>query len=250
MSDEPLIEVTLPGSVDEVWPHLRDPALVGRWFGWEYEGLEGEIEFIFVGASPEALAEIGMPEDAGMDVDDEAHTITWRYGGSDQDRFELRPDGPDCVLRVTRTVSPDSWDGVYDGQAEGWISFVHQLRVRPPAPPRRGAPHGLHVVPGHRDRRRVRRDRRRPGRAARGPGCSAPTPGARVTSGSGPSARSASPSTSTARPCSWWPRPPDAASMTLSLYGRDDAEVADLTRRWNAWWVDHVGTPDPESPYH
>jgi hypothetical protein len=42
----------------------------------------------------------------------------------------------------------------------------------------------------------------------------------------------------------------DQASMTLSLYGVDDAAVADLTTRWSEWWVDHVGAPDPEGPYH
>jgi hypothetical protein len=44
--------------------------------------------------------------------------------------------------------------------------------------------------------------------------------------------------------------PRDGASVTLTTYGLDDAAVADLTERWNAWWVGHVGTPDPENPYH
>lgn len=67
---EPLIEVELPAPGEEVWAHLRDPGLIRRWFGWEYEGLEGEIEFIFLGPPPEALA--GMPEGAGFEVDDGA----------------------------------------------------------------------------------------------------------------------------------------------------------------------------------
>lgn len=44
-----------------------------------------------------------------------------------------------------------------------------------------------------------------------------------------------------------WPR--DSASVTLSVFGLDDAAVVDLSERWNAWWVDHVGPPDPDSPY-
>lgn len=44
-----------------------------------------------------------------------------------------------------------------------------------------------------------------------------------------------------------WPR--DSASVTLSVFGLDGAAVVDLGERWNAWWVDHVGTPDPDSPY-
>jgi hypothetical protein len=39
-----LIEVALPVPVDEVWAHLREPALIRRWFGWDYDGLEREIE--------------------------------------------------------------------------------------------------------------------------------------------------------------------------------------------------------------
>ena len=42
--------------------------------------------------------------------------------------------------------------------------------------------------------------------------------------------------------------PRDAAWLTLSVYGLDDAAVADLTERWSAWWVGHVGAPDPEAP--
>ena len=72
-----LIEVALPVPADEAWAHLREPALVRRWFGWDYDGLEREIEIVF---DEEAVA------------DDEARTITWETG----DRFVL--DG--STLRV------------------------------------------------------------------------------------------------------------------------------------------------------
>jgi uncharacterized protein YndB with AHSA1/START domain len=42
-----VIELTLPGRPDEVWRHLREPALISRWFGWDYEGLGHEIDVIF-----------------------------------------------------------------------------------------------------------------------------------------------------------------------------------------------------------
>ena len=77
---EPLIEVELPAPVEEVWAHLRDPGFIRRWFGWEYEGLEGEIEFIVLGPPPEALA--GMPEGAGFDVDDGPTPSPGRTGAS------------------------------------------------------------------------------------------------------------------------------------------------------------------------
>jgi hypothetical protein len=248
VSDEPLIEVTLPGTPDEVWPHLREPALIRRWFGWEYDGIASEIEFIFDGPPPEALAE--MPEGAGMDVDDEAHTITWRYGGTDQDRFELLPDGDDgCRLRVTRTISPDSWDGVFDDIGEGWISFVQQLRF------------ALQQHPGE-ERRTV---------FTMSPVTE--TDDVLATIGvdrvDGPWAGMLGPDAG--RSGDLWfrsehqvgvtvdqygrglaivMRARDQAALTITTYGLDDAAVADLTSRWSDWWAGHVGTPDPEGPSH
>jgi uncharacterized protein YndB with AHSA1/START domain len=243
---EPLIEVTLPAPVEEVWAHLRDPRLIPRWFGWDYEGLEAEIEFIFLGPPPEALA--GMPEGAGFEVDDGAHTITWAYGGADQDRFELRAEGDGCVLRVTRTISPESWDGVYDDMGEGWISFVQQLRF---------------ALTWHRGEER---------RTVFTSSSVAATDDVLAVLGvdrvDGPWAGMLGPEPGRSGDLwfrsdhqlavtvdQWndglllvtWPR--DTASVTLSVFGLDDAAVVDLTERWTAWWTGHVGTPDPDSPY-
>ena len=96
-----LIEVALPVPADEAWAHLREPALVRRWFGWDYDGLEREIEIVF---DEEAVA------------DDEARTITWETG----DRFVL--DG--STLRVFHEPPAEGFDDI----GEGWITFVQQLR--------------------------------------------------------------------------------------------------------------------------
>jgi uncharacterized protein YndB with AHSA1/START domain len=108
MTGEPLIEVTVPASVEEVWAHLRDPALIRRWFGWEYDGLTREIEIIFV---EEAQA------------DERARTIAWDHG----DRIELDPAGDETVLRFSHPF-PDAAAGAHDDVGEGWIGFVQQLR--------------------------------------------------------------------------------------------------------------------------
>jgi uncharacterized protein YndB with AHSA1/START domain len=100
-----LIELALPVPVEEAWAHLREPALIRRWFGWEYDGLAREIEVIFV---EEVVA------------DDAAHTLAWETG----DRFALVPDGSHARLRVHHAPPPD----VYDDIGEGWITFVEQLR--------------------------------------------------------------------------------------------------------------------------
>lgn len=100
-----LIEVVLPVPVEEAWAHLREPALIRRWSGWEYDGLAREIEVIF---AEEAVA------------DEAVHTLAWEHG----DRFGLVPDGDGSRLRVQRESPSEGYDDI----GEGWITFVQQLR--------------------------------------------------------------------------------------------------------------------------
>src|SRR5918997_3651381 len=93
-------DVSIDRPADEVWAHLREPALIRRWFGWDYDGLEREIEIIF---SEEAA------------VDDAARTLTWETG----DRFAL--DG--STLRIHHEPPAEGYDDI----GEGWITFAEQL---------------------------------------------------------------------------------------------------------------------------
>ena len=106
MSDPVVVEVTIAAPVDAVWRALREPAEIRRWFGWQYEGLDEEIRFIFV---QEAKA------------DDEAHVLDGGEGGM----IALEERGDGTVVRVTRAGSSE--DG-YDEINEGWITFIQQLR--------------------------------------------------------------------------------------------------------------------------
>lgn len=228
--DDPLIEVTLSAPVDQVWAHLRDPALIRRWFGWDADGLDAEIAFIFGGPPAEALDQ--MPPGAGFEVDEVRHTIEWRYGGDTVDRFELRADGEDrAVLRVTRTIPAEAWDGVYDDLAEGWIAFVQQLRF------------ALERHPGE-DRRTVFVMSPRSVEGADEALTS-------ITAGGEP----------------WYrtdhqvgvvdadghlrlvTRVRDGASLTITTHGLDAVAVADLESHWRGWWADHVG-PAEEAGHH
>jgi hypothetical protein len=94
-----------------VWRALRDPAELRRWFGWDYDGLDDEIRYIFEDHS---------------EVSETDRTLR----GDQGDHISLLPDGDRTVLRVTRTAPADgaSWDDVYDDISEGWITFVQQLR--------------------------------------------------------------------------------------------------------------------------
>jgi hypothetical protein len=105
MSDPVIVELEIAAPVDAVWRALRDAAEIKRWFGWEYDGLDEEIEFIFSKAST---------------ADDDAHVLDGGPGGT----ISLEARGDRTVVRVTRPAL----DGGYDEVNEGWLTFMQQLR--------------------------------------------------------------------------------------------------------------------------
>jgi hypothetical protein len=109
MSDPVIVEIEIAASIDTVWAALRDRVEIKRWFGWDYDGLDDEIEFIFFQA-PKA--------------DDDAHVLD----GGPPGVIALEERGDRTVVRVTRAAPAGSWDGVYDEINEGWITFFQQLR--------------------------------------------------------------------------------------------------------------------------
>ncbi len=102
-------ELIIPAEPHVVWRHLREPALISRWFGWDYEGLGHEIDVIFLQEAH---------------VDDREHVLEWGDGLQQGDRIALEDLGVETRLRVTRGVA----EGGYDEIAEGWITFAQQLR--------------------------------------------------------------------------------------------------------------------------
>jgi uncharacterized protein YndB with AHSA1/START domain len=114
-------ELTLPAQPDAAWRHLREPELIRRWFGWDYDGLGHEIDVIFF-------------QEAS--VDDRGRALEWGDGLQDGDRLELTDLGAETGLRITRGVPAEGYDDI----AEGWLTFAHQLRfalARPDAGDRR-----------------------------------------------------------------------------------------------------------------
>jgi uncharacterized protein YndB with AHSA1/START domain len=109
MSDPVIVEIEIAASVDTVWRALRDPAEIRRWFGWEYDGLEEEIRFIFLQAAK---------------VDEDARVLD----GGPSGVIALEERGDETVVRVTRAAPAGSWDGIYDEINEGWLTFFQQLR--------------------------------------------------------------------------------------------------------------------------
>ncbi|TCM45224.1 SRPBCC domain-containing protein [Kribbella sp. VKM Ac-2568] len=127
MSDEtPVIVVTVAAPVEAVWDALRDKEKIRHWHGWEYEGLDAEIDLIFF---------TGYTEDAG---ESESRMLEI-HGG---DRFVVEPAEGGSRITLTRAPHGDDpeWDAYYDDITEGWITFVQQLRFaleRHPGEPRR-----------------------------------------------------------------------------------------------------------------
>jgi uncharacterized protein YndB with AHSA1/START domain len=124
MSDPVIVEVAIAAPVETVWRALREPAEIKRWLGWDYEGLDEEIRYIFVEHST---------------ADDEAHVLDGGPGGT----IALEERGDGTVVRVTRPTS----EAGYDEVDEGWLTFIQQLRFyleRHPGQKRRT----LHVATG------------------------------------------------------------------------------------------------------
>jgi hypothetical protein len=236
---EPLIDVRLDASVEEVWRHLRDPVLVRRWFGWDYEGLEEEVEGIF---GEHARA------------DEAARTIEWVYGPGHADAFALEPDGNATILRATRE-SPEPGDG-YDAIAEGWITFLQQLRfalARHPGEDRRT----LHFSSRVEDA-----DALPVARALGLGGALDVLPGAPYEAEGGPRGplagtvwfRSAHQLGVTVDDLGdallvLWEKPSAAApphgeaSVTISAYGSQAAALDEAAEHYRAWWSQQLGAP-------
>ena len=104
MSDPVICEVVIAAPADAVWRALREPSEIRRWFGWDYDRLDEEIQFIFLG---EAKA------------DDAERVLDMGVGGV----IALEDRGDATAVRVTR-----AGDEGYDDVNEGWITFVQQLR--------------------------------------------------------------------------------------------------------------------------
>jgi hypothetical protein len=104
MSRQTIVETTIAAPFDTLWRALREPGEIRRWHGWDYDGLDDEIEQIYLTANAS-----------------EGHGTIELEGTND--RFELEPSGDETVVRVTRAEGEPSDDEI----AEGWITFVQQL---------------------------------------------------------------------------------------------------------------------------
>ncbi len=111
--DKPFrVEVSVDAPRDVVWRTLTEPEQIRHWFGWDYDGLNDEIELIFV-----EHARLRPPDRIEM---------------SDDGLIELEERGGRTVIRATKPGDLDAveWVDVYGDIEEGWITFFTQLRHR------------------------------------------------------------------------------------------------------------------------
>lgn len=231
MTDEtpPRIEVTIAAPADEVWHALRDKETIRHWHGWDYEGLDAEIDLIYFGE---------ITEDSG------ARTLSVQDG----DVIRLEPDGDRTRVTLTRAprgVNPE-WDAYYEDITEGWTTFLQQLRFaieRKPGVPRRT----VFLNGPNKSGRDLAED------LGLGDGTAA-LPGEQVKAETwyrapnqvGVTVDAWGDGLLIAASCAPGEAKPDGVAMAiLSTYGLSDAELADLTSRWRAWWAERYG-PLPE----
>lgn len=228
--DRVLVDMHVGAPPDDVWAALHEPALVRRWFGWDYDALEDEIGQIW----GDAIA------------DGAARTLGWPDG----DRFEVEPDGDGSRLRLVRTHH-DEFDGAYDPIDEGWITFTQQLRFaleRHPGEDRRTvSTHGVDLGP-HDAPLLSRLGLRLLGDDPVGGRYEVQRPDGSTFSGTvyfqtdlqiGLTVEQEGDALLVVARTPPSASPPDGEVMlVLSVYGADGASFADVDQRWTAWWGD------------
>jgi uncharacterized protein YndB with AHSA1/START domain len=107
------VEVVVRTPYVEVWRALTEPSEVRRWFGWDYAGLDDEIELMFfANARHEPPGRILM------------------FEGEEQSAIEVEADGAHTIVRAVHPASLEHVepDDAYDEIEEGWRAFLLQLR--------------------------------------------------------------------------------------------------------------------------
>jgi uncharacterized protein YndB with AHSA1/START domain len=218
------IEVTVAAPAETVWHALRDKETVRNWHGWDYDGLDDEVELIYF---------TEVEEDAG------ARTLDVQGG----DLIRLAESGDNTQVTLTRAPrgSNPEWDAYYAEITEGWITFLHQLKFaieRQPGAARRT----LYFAGSNESGRDVVAELELPdgptidtalvGEHVKGEvwfrsehqlgiTVDAWGDGLLVVSSTGPTAD----------------KPDGAATAILSTYDLDDDRLEELRARWAPWWA-------------
>lgn len=109
--DDPLrLRTVVAAPIEVVWDWLTEPALIPRWFGWEHDSLDHEIEMIFVD---------------GVARSPSLRRFETNGGGL----FRLTASPAGTLLELRRPVADADPDAPFDDIDEGWTTFVQALRL-------------------------------------------------------------------------------------------------------------------------
>lgn len=126
-----IVEIDVPADLDTTWDHLREPALVRRWYGWDGPDQDERVR---------AFVETARTGGVG-----EARVLSWRHGRGVH--VTLTPHGPATLVVVIRPPAEAEFGESYDEVDEDWISAAHVLRfaldVHPGQERRTWSAHGL-----------------------------------------------------------------------------------------------------------
>ncbi|MBO4205538.1 SRPBCC family protein [Micromonospora echinofusca] len=105
------VEVGIDAPPESVWRALTEPDQLRDWFGWDHDGIEAEIRYIFADH-----AELFPPDRIALEDGQEIQVVAADDGGT--------------VVRALQPGALDDprWADVYDAMEEGWRSFFAQLR--------------------------------------------------------------------------------------------------------------------------
>lgn len=113
-NNTPVITAIIEASIEDVWKALREREKLARWFGWNYSGLEAEInEIYFTNVREEGVSD----------------ATRRRLAVNGGDTFILTAQDDKTALQlVRRPLDGTPEDNYYETITEGWISFIEQLR--------------------------------------------------------------------------------------------------------------------------
>lgn len=102
------VEVALPVGRDGAWDAVTQPSVIRQWFGWDYDGLDAEIQQIF--------------------VDQATFLAPERMGWADGSYLEVIGGDDRSVVRAVREGPVPDHPDAYDAIEEAWRTFLTQLR--------------------------------------------------------------------------------------------------------------------------
>ncbi len=121
------LDIEVPGTPEQVWRAIATGPGISSWYvSHEVEEREGgELQLSF-GPGMDATGRVAVWDPPHRVVFDNGETVGLAFEWI----IEAR-DGGSCVVRLVNSGfgSGEEWDAQYDGMRDGWVIFLHNLRL-------------------------------------------------------------------------------------------------------------------------